>query len=73
MSLNNQPVRGIIPILCIIISSTIFIGIGQGTLGIDYSILSVYALFFVWTAFIVSLAGNWPLGRVKQPLRGFSY
>jgi len=35
--------------------------------------LSVYALFFVWTAFLVSLAGNWPLGRVKQPLRGFSY
>jgi hypothetical protein len=73
MSLNNQPVRGIVPILCVIISSVIFIGIGQGTLGIDSGMLSVYALFFVWTAFIVSLAGNWPLGRVKQSLRGFSY
>ncbi len=73
MILNNQPVRGIIPILCVIISSVIFIGVGQGTLGIDSGMLSVYALFFVWTAFIVSLAGKWPLGKVKQPLRGFSY
>ena len=51
MSLNNQPVRGIIPVLCVIISSIIFIGIGQGTFGIDFGMLSVYALFFVWTAF----------------------
>jgi hypothetical protein len=61
MSLNNQPVRGIIPVLCVIISSIIFIGIGQGTFGINPDILSVYALFFVWTPFIVSFAGNWPL------------
>lgn len=73
MSLNNQPVRGIIPVLCVIISSIIFIGIGQGTFGINLDMLSVYALFFVWTAFIVSLAGNWPLKKVKQPLRGFTY
>ncbi|WP_410509826.1 hypothetical protein RSJ42_06740 [Methanosarcina hadiensis] len=73
MSLNNQPVRGIIPVLCVVISSIIFIGIGQGTFGINPDMLSVYALFFVWAAFIVSLAGNWPLEKVKQPLRGITY
>ena len=73
MSLNNQPVRGIIPVLCVIISSIIFIGIGQSTFGINPDMLSVYALFFVWTAFIVSLAGDWPLAKIRQPLRGISY
>ena len=73
MSLNNQPIRGIIPVLCVIISSIIFIGIGQGTFGINPDMLSVYALFFVWTAFIVSLAGDWPLAKIRQPLRGISY
>lgn len=73
MSLNNQPVRGIIPVLCVIISSIIFIGIGQETFGINPDMLSVYALFFVWTAFLVSLAGNWPLENVRQPLRGITY
>ncbi len=73
MSLNNQPVRGIIPVLCVIVSSIIFIGIGQGTFGINPNTLSVYALFFVWTAFLVSLAGNWPLEKVRQPLRGITY
>jgi len=73
MSLNNQPVRGIIPVLCVIISSIIFIGIGQSTFGINPDMLSVYALFFVWTAFIVSLAGDGPLVKIRQPLRGISY
>jgi len=59
--------------LYVTISSIIFIGIGQGTLGINPDMLSVYALFFVWTAFIFSLAGDWPSGKSKKPQWGISY
>jgi len=73
MTLNIQPIRGILPVICVIISSLLFIGIGQGFLGISPGDLSVYALFFVWTAFIISLAGNWPFEKIRQPIRGFYY
>lgn len=73
MSLNNQPVRGLIPVLCVVISSIIFIEIDQGTFGINPDVLSVYFLFFVWTAFIVLLAGNWPPEKGRQPLKGITY
>jgi hypothetical protein len=73
MTINVQPIRGFIPVICVIISSLFFIGIGQGIFGINPADLSVYALFFVWTAFVISLAGNWPFERTRQPLRGFYY
>lgn len=70
MSLNNQPVRGIIPVLCVIISSIIFIGIGQGTFGINPDMLSVYALFFVWTAFYHFACWELATGESKAASEG---
>ncbi|MCE5296345.1 MAG: hypothetical protein LLG16_04480 [Euryarchaeota archaeon] len=34
---------------------------------------AIYALFFVWTAFVISLMGKWPLTKVKQPLVGIAF
>lgn len=70
MDLNRQPPRGLIPILCVITASIVFSLIGRNLLGIEPGDLSVYALFVVWTAFLVSLTDKWPFQKVRQPYLG---
>ncbi|MCK9442516.1 MAG: hypothetical protein M0Q13_13990 [Methanothrix sp.] len=73
MVLNKQPLRGLIPIIFVVIGSILFIVIGSNLLGLDPGTLSVYALFFVWTAFLISLSDKWPFQKVEQPYVGLIF
>jgi hypothetical protein len=70
MDLNRQPLRGLIPILCVVTATIVFSLIGRSLLGIEPGDLSVYALFFVWTAFLISLTDKWPFHKLRQPYLG---
>lgn len=73
MALNQQPLRGLVPTIFVIIGSLIFIWVGEEIFGIDPGMLSVYALFFVWTAFVISLWDKWPFQKLKQPAVGMAF
>jgi hypothetical protein len=66
----KQPLRGLIPLIFVIIGSLAFIFVGEKVFDIDPGMLSVYALFFVWMAFVLSLGGRWPAHKLKQPAVG---
>lgn len=69
----NQPLRGLIPTFFVIIFSILFIYLGEHVLNLTSGEVAVYALFFVWTAFVISLAERWPVGRWKQPMVGLFF
>ena len=71
--LAKQPLRGLIPISCVIFSSIIFILIGENIFHVDPGLLSVFALFFVWSAFVISLTNREPLKKIKQPVWGLIF
>lgn len=73
MTLNQQPIRGIIPLIFVLIASVLFILGGTILFGLDAAMLSVYALFFVWTAFLISMCDRWPCQRLRQPVVGFIF
>ena len=73
MTLNQQPLRGIIPIIFVLIASVLFILMGKIFFGLDAAMLSVYALFFVWTAFLISMCDRWPVQKLRQPVAGFIF
>jgi len=73
LKLDEQPIRGLLPIICVIFSSIIFIIIGENIFHISAGMLSVYALFFVWSAFVISLTDRWPLRQLEQPISGFFF
>lgn len=73
METKKQPIRGLIPTICVIISSLAYIFVGELILNIEPAMLAAYALFFVWTAFMVSLCDRWPFHKVKQPYVGFVF
>ncbi len=47
-----------------------FIYVGEKIFLMDIGLIAVYALFFVWVAFVVSLCDKWPCHRMKQPVVG---
>ncbi len=69
----KQPLRGIIPTIGVIIASIIFILAGKELFGLDPGMLAVYALFFVWVAFVISLAARWPVANWRQPMVGLFF
>jgi hypothetical protein len=71
METKEQPLRGLIPTICVAIASLTYIFVGEIILSIKPYMLAVYALFFVWTAFMVSLCDRWPFHKVRQPYAGF--
>jgi hypothetical protein len=73
MALNKQPLRGLIPIIMVIIASVIFIEVADKVFNIGPGWQAIYALFFVWTAFVISLIEKWPLAKVKQPYVGIAF
>lgn len=73
MTLNQQPLRGIIPLIFVLIASVLFILGGKILFGLDAAMLSVYALFFVWTAFLISMCNRWPFQKLRQPVVGFIF
>jgi len=70
MDMEEQPLRGLLPLTCVIIASLTSIFVGS-TLNIGYDVLALWALFFVWTAFMFSLYDRWPFREIKQPYAGF--
>jgi hypothetical protein len=73
MKLNQQPLRGLIPIILVVICSLIFIWVAENLFDIGPGWQAIYALFFVWTAFVISLIEKWPLAKVRQPYVGFAF
>ncbi|MDD4126923.1 MAG: hypothetical protein PHV39_04465 [Methanomicrobium sp.] len=73
MKINRQPLRGLIPAVFVIIVSIISIYAGELIFGLDAAMLSVYALFFVWTAFLISLCDRWPFEKLSQPASGLAF
>ena len=71
--IHRQPLGGLILLSFVVMGSTIFIAIGEKVFQIDSAMLAVYALFFVWTAFVISLCDRWPIQEVKQPWVGFVF
>ena len=71
MKTKEQPLRGLIPLICVITASLLYIFVGGFIISVEPSMLAVYALFFVWTAFMVSLCDRWPFYKVRQPYVGF--
>ncbi|HEY3421179.1 MAG TPA: hypothetical protein VGK23_11565 [Methanomassiliicoccales archaeon] len=69
----KQPLRGLIPALFVIIASFIFIFLGEQIFKMASGDIAVYALFFVWVAFVISLAEKWPMGKWKQPAVGLGF
>lgn len=69
----KQPLRGLIPTFFVIVFSLLFIYLGEQVFNLNYNEIAVYALFFVWTAFVISLAGQWPVARWKQPAVGLFF
>jgi hypothetical protein len=66
----KQPLRGLIPAFFVVIASLIFIYLGEQVFKMTSGDIAVYALFFVWVAFVISLAEKWPVGKWKQPAVG---
>lgn len=66
----KQPARGLIPAIFVIIGAFAFIYVGEKIFLMDIGLIAVYALFFVWVAFVVSLCEKWPCHRMKQPVVG---
>jgi len=73
MPMDKQPLRGLIPLIFVIIGSLLFIVIGEQVFKVNPGMLAVYALFFVWTAFVISLMDRWPVQKRKQPVVGFIF
>lgn len=73
MKLNEQPLRGLIPVIMVIIASVIFILVAENVFDIGPGWQAIYALFFVWVAFVISLIEKWPLAKVRQPFVGFAF
>ncbi len=73
MKINQQPLRGLIPLIFVVVCSLLFIFIFENLLEIPPGEQAIYALFFVWMAFVVSLIEKWPLAKFKQPLVGFVF
>lgn len=69
----KQPLRGLIPSFFVIVFSLLFIFLGEQIFNLTPGEIAVYALFFVWTAFVISLAGNWPVSGWKQPAVGLFF
>ncbi len=73
VNVNKQPLRGLIPLLMVVIFSLVFILVAENIFHIGPGWEAIYALFFVWMAFVVSLAGRWPLAKYKQPWVGIAF
>ncbi len=73
MNLNKQPLRGLIPLIFVIIFSFLYIYIAEKVFNVTPGWQAIYALFFVWMAFVISLAGKWPLAKVRQPFVGIAF
>jgi hypothetical protein len=70
---NKQPFRGLIPTVLVLSASSLYVIIGQCLFGLESATIAVYALFFAWIAFIISLCEKWPLRGRKQPLVGLVF
>jgi hypothetical protein len=57
----------------VILGSVIFIYVGENIFSLDPGALAVYALFFVWVAFVISLCEKWPVCKWKQPAIGLFF
>lgn len=66
----GQPLRGIVPLLLVLLGTALFTYLGQAVFVLDAPTLSVYALYFVWTAFVISLSDRWPFEGIRQPYAG---
>jgi MFS family permease len=69
----KQPLRGLIPTIFVLIAAFIFIYIGEQLFKLTSGEIAVYALFFVWVAFIISLAEKWPVAKWRQPATGIFF
>lgn len=69
----KQPLRGLLPSIMVILGAIAFIFAGENIFNLDPGTLAVYALFFVWVAFVISLCEKWPVGKWKQPAVGLFF
>jgi hypothetical protein len=67
---KRQPLRGLLPLIFLISASLLCILLSR-CFHVEYANLAVWALFFVWTAFMLSLWDECPIRKIPHPLGGF--